>query len=78
MNLSIANKKVCLRDLSLEVKDAPGSLAIDDEVGVKHHQTLHCLLALEGAVDDEELADQGVEQDGLVIVGPGRGKLVVG
>ena len=78
MNLSVANKKVCLRDLSLEVEYAPGSLAVDDEVGVKHHQALDRLLALEGAVYDEELADQGVEEDGLVVVSPGRSELVVG
>ena len=77
MNLSVANKKVCLRDLSLEVEYAPGSLAVDDKVGVKHHQALDRLLALERAVDDEELADQGVKEDGLVVVSPGRSKLVV-
>ena len=125
MNLSVANKIVCLCDLPLEVEDAPGALAVDDEVGVEHHQALDSLPALEaagvniesieclnfngvlskfwqflqnsfflwenkryifvksidpfleGAVNDEELADQGIEQDGLVVVCPGRGKLVV-
>ena len=47
MNLSVANKIVCLGDLPLEVEDAPGSLAVDDEVGVEHHQALHSLPALE-------------------------------
>ena len=77
VNLSVANKIICLCDLPLEVEDAPGPLSVDDKVGVEHHEALDSFPTLEGAVDDEELADQGVEQDGLVVVGPGRGKLVV-
>ena len=47
MDLTITNKKVCLCDLPLEVQDAPGPLAIDDQVSVQHHQTLDSLLTLE-------------------------------
>ena len=36
------------------------------------------MCAAQEVLDDGELADEGVEQDGLVVVGVGRGELVVG
>ena len=49
VNLSIANKIVRLCDLPLEVKDAPGPLAVDDEVGVEHYKALDSFPSLEKA-----------------------------
>ena len=39
--------------------------------------TLNRLIPFERTVNDEELADESVEEDGLVVVGPGCSKLVI-
>lgn len=46
----------------------PGVLSINDQVGVKHAKALDHLAGPKGVVDDDELGDECVQENGLYIL----------